>query len=266
MRYDPLMHEIGPQPQMLSPKVFRPSQVLQPVVQNYFLLTNENLFSNHSDWHILPDNCAHLIFYLFDRGNTIEAKWHLIGPRSKHKIINRKDRLFTFASSFQPGGLSPFVNVPMSELRDQPTQVDLIFNHCEREAFAELTKNALEMDIDQFIPNLESFLLSSCRIPKVHKAVSGLYKHYQTSPGLKLQSMAKKLGYSERHLRNLTREHIGHPPKMVTKIERFASSLRKSNHSSDWADIAYASGYYDQSHMISDFQELAGNSPERLLL
>ncbi|MGZ5542986.1 MAG: AraC family transcriptional regulator, partial [Methylobacter sp.] len=31
-----------------------------------------------------------------------------------------------------------------------------------------------------------------------------------------------------------------------------------------WADVAHAVGYYDQSHMIRDFQELYGISPESL--
>jgi AraC-like DNA-binding protein len=31
----------------------------------------------------------------------------------------------------------------------------------------------------------------------------------------------------------------------------------------DWADLALVAGYYDQSHLIQEFVELAGTTPDR---
>lgn len=265
MIYDERMHELGRESIRLNARTIVPDPTLQKIVYRYFVLTKENTCPLDSQWYLLPDNSAHLIFYLFDEGNTIIPKWIIIGPRSKHKIISRKDRLFTFICSFKPGGLRSFVDIPLNELRDEALEASQMKSYSSY-TFEQLTISALRFNVLEFVKYFEVFLKKSMgEHTYPHYLVQAFYQKYllrDVQP--LLTNVSKDLGYSDRQLRNLIQSHIGHSPKMVAQIERFTMSLKLSKGDLNWSSIACSSGYYDQSHMISDYHKLIGLTPERL--
>jgi transcriptional regulator GlxA family with amidase domain len=71
-------------------------------------------------------------------------------------------------------------------------------------------------------------------------------------------------------LRQFEREfhrEIGASPKVFARIARFQSALdaKVSAPKRTWLDIAHSFGYYDQMHMIHDFETLGRDSPTRLV-
>ncbi|HET8940050.1 MAG TPA: helix-turn-helix domain-containing protein [Polyangiales bacterium] len=82
-----------------------------------------------------------------------------------------------------------------------------------------------------------------------------------------VSSVASELGVSERHLRRVFRETLGVSPKTFSKLTRFqrALSVARKNGRTNWANIAAASGYYDQAHLIAEFRTLSGVTPQTLL-
>lgn len=82
-----------------------------------------------------------------------------------------------------------------------------------------------------------------------------------------VSSVASELGVSARHLRRVFRETLGVSPKTFAKLTRFQRALRASraNQHVNWANIAAASGYYDQAHLIAEFRTLTGVTPQILL-
>ncbi|MEQ9376119.1 MAG: AraC family transcriptional regulator [Imperialibacter sp.] len=264
--YDRFMHELSRESTQLNRETIAPCPSLQHLISNYFVLQQESQCPTSAQWYILPDNCAHLIFYLFENGKTVSAKWAMVGPRSRHKMISRQNRLFTFICSFRPGGMAPFGRLPLSELTDSSSEASYILKAYDESAYEALTRYALQHDLSGFVGRLETFLLrapeSATIIHPVVSAFCNSYRDHLNRP--QLDVVAKKLGYSDRHLRSLLRMHVGHSPKMITQIDRFTCSLLQSDRQQNWASIAHASGYYDQSHMISDYHKLVGTSPEKL--
>ncbi len=260
MKYYSEMHEIGHEGHTFQTDSFNPIPQLSHHIQKYFALRKEDQLSNSSYWYMLPDNNVHLIFYLFNHKDKIVPDWRVIGPRSKHKIIDRTDRKFTFCCTFKPGGFRNYSNVPISELVDRSSPAGAILRQYSYHLFEKLTQLALVEDIKGFISTFEAFLLT---FPG-----KSLFRPDTIFDNIALCSstteMARALGYSERHLRNLTKEHIGHSPKLMLQIQRLTKTLHRSVEDDDWTQIAYSSGYYDQSHMISDFQKFIGSSPTRL--
>jgi transcriptional regulator GlxA family with amidase domain len=59
------------------------------------------------------------------------------------------------------------------------------------------------------------------------------------------------------------RHEIGIPPKLYARIIRFEAAVRRKAvaPAMRWTDIAHALGYYDQMHMVRDFNRLSGDSP-----
>jgi AraC-like DNA-binding protein len=258
MRYNEVLHEIGAGLQNPPCKSIVPGARLAEFVHRYFVLQGNNAAGST---YILPDNSAHLIFYLFDRGKTIVPACALVGPRSSHTIINRRDRPFTFICTFKPGALRPLINIPVSELKDLSPDAGDVLRNYHSSIFERLTHHASRFDLKGFVVELEKFLNSS--VGATHPVIQGFY-HRLSGEGRAVSSISKELGYSDRQLRNLIQNHIGHSPKTVQQIERFSASLRLRKFNDNWASIAHASGYYDQSHMIGDYQRLVGMTPERL--
>jgi transcriptional regulator GlxA family with amidase domain len=58
--------------------------------------------------------------------------------------------------------------------------------------------------------------------------------------------------------------HIGATPKKFARVVRLRHALTLKQRLLGWAEVAHATGYYDQSHMIHDFLELYGMTPDAL--
>ena len=128
MQYHEAMHELGVWDEALCQKEYFPSPVLAEQVRSYQLLTGQEKVRHLPPWYLLPDNNAHLIFYLFQKGKEVYPRLRLVGPRSQHKLINRAYRKFTFITSFKPGALRNFCRLPARDFTDVALDANLVFS------------------------------------------------------------------------------------------------------------------------------------------
>jgi len=83
--------------------------------------------------------------------------------------------------------------------------------------------------------------------------------------------LAASVGFSERQLAKLFGHEFGVSPKTLARIMRFDHAIAligqtaRSGHTPSFADIAARSGFYDQSHLVTDFQQFAGTTPSQWL-
>ncbi|MCF2530805.1 AraC family transcriptional regulator [Yinghuangia soli] len=75
--------------------------------------------------------------------------------------------------------------------------------------------------------------------------------------------VAAELGWSRRYLADRFRGELGLSPKTFARVLRFAHahSLATARSPLPWADLATASGYADQAHLVRDWREFTGLSP-----
>ena len=85
----------------------------------------------------------------------------------------------------------------------------------------------------------------------------------ETHGRVRVRSLAEELGWSGKRIVARFREHVGLPPKAVARLLRFhrARELALASERPDWARIAAATGYYDQSHLSRDFVAVTGRPP-----
>src|SRR5437899_1531277 len=70
-------------------------------------------------------------------------------------------------------------------------------------------------------------------------------------------------GLTPRHLQRRFAARVGVTPKTLARILRFQNTLRHraAQGGRDWLRIAIDCGYTDQSHLIRDYAEFAGETP-----
>ncbi len=88
---------------------------------------------------------------------------------------------------------------------------------------------------------------------------------------LRVETLADSLGVTRQYLATQFRDHVGLSPKLFARICRFRSARAAAlatatdgtaRYGHDWAALALDSGYFDQSHLIRDFHDFTGASPD----
>jgi AraC-like DNA-binding protein len=80
---------------------------------------------------------------------------------------------------------------------------------------------------------------------------------------LRVDDAAASAGMSIRQFERRFAEQVGLPPKRYARIVRFNAALKAKMTAPGrlWTDIAHEFGYYDQMHMVRDFERFADESP-----
>jgi len=81
---------------------------------------------------------------------------------------------------------------------------------------------------------------------------------------VRVEELARAAGLSRRQLERRFRERVGIGPKLLSRILRFQKVLRAFAAGGNWAAAAVDCGYYDQSHLIRDFRQFAGECPSAI--
>src|SRR6185312_6305295 len=83
----------------------------------------------------------------------------------------------------------------------------------------------------------------------------------------RIGDVVDETGLSPRRFIRLFSDEVGLTPKAFCRIRRFQKAVERLHGATavDWADTAVVCGYYDQAHMIHEFQAFAGLNPTAYL-
>jgi AraC-like DNA-binding protein len=120
-------------------------------------------------------------------------------------------------------------------------------------------------DLDRKVTLVESFLRQFVpdHPPAPARTAQQAIRIMRTSRGrVSIGTVSQRLGLSERHFRRLFHEVTGLPPKTFQRIERFNDvfAAMMGGDEDSLLQLMY-DGYFDQSHLIHDFESFAGFSP-----
>jgi len=97
----------------------------------------------------------------------------------------------------------------------------------------------------------------------VMKTAQYIYRH---QGAVRIQDLANFSSLSLRQYERRFVTEIGFTPKLFARITRFERALDTKRRASNqaWLKVAHQLGYFDQMHMIRDFQSLGGNAPSEI--
>ena len=214
---------------------------------------------------VLPDNCVDILWQ--DGGRPAFA----VGMMSSAILVASAGPVSTVAVRFKPGAAGAFLATPLHALTDQRADIDLLWGRSDADRLAdalwttELTdRERIALIETQLVRRLRQDSPASAGETLIRRAVSAIDT---SGGGLRIDDLAGELGISRQYLAAQFRARVGLSPKLYARICRFrrATAVLKASPTPDWARLALECGYFDQSHLIHDFQEFAGNAPERFL-
>ena len=215
---------------------------------------------------VLPDNCVDILWQ--DGGRPAFA----VGMMSTAIQVASAGPVSTVAVRFKPGAAGAFLATPLHSLTDQRAGIDLLWGRADADRLAdalwtnELTdRSRLALIETQLLRRLRAIDPAAAPGEALIRRALGVLD--ASGGGVRIDELAARLGVSRQHLAAQFRTRVGLSPKLYARICRFrrATAALKAAPAPDWAQLALACGYFDQSHLIHDFQEFAGSAPERFL-
>ena len=186
----------------------------------------------------------------------------LAGPYKGCLIIDPMWHASIIGVHFKPGGAFPFLGAPADELKDMHVDLETLWGRTAVELRERLCAAAT---VGRRFSLLEDVLVSRLRYAaRSHGAVSVALEAFdRTDGGARVHDVARRVGLSHRRFIQVFAAEVGLTPKLYCRVRRFqkARDLVRNVKAPDWARVAAAGGYCDQSHLIRDFQALSGLSP-----
>jgi len=252
----------------LSLRVFGPSRLLAPYVTAIWdyedLMGRDNVALS-----ILPDTATYLCFLYADRLQTTHktrvytTRSGLAGFQSFRSDLGGPGKISGVSARLTPWGLNVFRGGVAKDCAEKRVDCRDIFPPYTIEEIEE--RLAHLRTASDHVHCVECFLLSVLNRNNEDLLIQRACKDLNESNGnYPIWRLARNLGLTERTLERRFYAHVGATPKKYARVARLRNAIVQRRKRSAWADIAQAAGYYDQSHMIRDFQDLYGLSPETL--
>jgi AraC-like DNA-binding protein len=257
----------------MMPLFYKPHPALTGLVNNFMI---SHVKSDTAQKKLtfpfppLPEHC--IFFYPFDKPTienvaTKQIRTHsgciVTGPNTDRLNLTFGYNHLVIKIGFQPGGLYRLLGFPMEEMLGYGDfdGAEVFGNEINDtvDALSNATCNA------EMIAIAESFLFFRAAKLKKLGAIDHVIPDILKYSGMvKIDQLSKKAEMSNRQFERVFKERIGLSPKFYSRLVRFSKAwIMKEIHSgSTWTEIAYQCGYFDQMHLIRDFQAFAGTNPK----
>ena len=249
-----------------------PHQLLASFIECFWVLESDGLPASVQPERILPDGCVELVLNLRapfrERKATGEEQLQpsrfLVGQMTRPVLIVPSDEVQLIGIRFQPGGTCPFFRFSLTEVTNQVVELAAVSSELEH-ALAPVLENA--SNVSWKIAALEKLLLERVRSGRQDSWLIDLARQVVSNGGrASIDTLASAAGISGRQLERRFLREIGLGPKLFCRILRFQQVFRALDRDDpNWAAVAADCGYYDQAHLIRDFQQFAGQTPAALI-
>jgi AraC-like DNA-binding protein len=221
---------------------------------------------------ILPDGCVELILNFGDLfrehkeagRSELQTSRFVVGQMTQPVLVSPTGAVQLLGIRFAPGGALPFFPIPQGEMTNRIAPLADIAGALDRE-FASQVYEARQLP--EKIAVIETLLIKRMRAEENRGASLRIAISEIVSSGgqTSVDRLASDLGVSGRQLERRFMNEVGLGPKLLCRILRFQQVFRAVERADkNWARIAADCGYHDQSHLIRDFRQFAGQTPSVL--
>lgn len=251
---------------MLNYYTIQPPPLLTGYVRFFWVLESDEPYTHHNT----ADGCAEMFFHyngIFDEikntgGVEKSVTSGIQGPSQYFKRFTINKSFGMFGVYLYPFAVKQLFTIPATVLANELHDLRTVIG---KEGAILEEQMLLAGDNSQRVKIISHFLekkLSKNKavLPPVFNAVN----HIIHSKGnIRINELSSQYCLGIRQFERKFKELAGFSPKLYTRIIRFQSATGEyGNKSKSLTDIAYDSGYYDQSHFINEFKEFSGLHPK----
>lgn len=238
-----------------------PHPLLRPYIAHYTLMLPGRAAASPV-LNLVPDVSGCFVF-TFD-SSSMESRLYGATTRMVTVSNDTDEHMVRLFVEFVPGGLAQFAGLGQRELTDRVVPVEDL---CPQISTAVEDTFDGDGNLDDWIRRIDGVMLRALRPRDPTAAFAAAVDTLKQAGGaVPVNRVSSEVGYSERHLNRLFFDYIGMNIKTFSKILRINETIRQIQQGqSNLTMLAQNSGFYDQSHLIRDFQSICGVTPGEYL-
>lgn len=255
---------------------FSPQAGLQEFVRCYRVVHfsfEKNAPLGYKPYAPRPENC--LAFYPRDRervvyaasGKTVEQLPVVFF--GQHTVLTNRHISHDFLVlqiHFQPGAIFRLTGIPVFEFNNVYTDAENIFtkdiHYVNEQLYAAVGYHAMIVVLDDYVGRLVKKARKSSHL--MDAAAQLMLAKRGTVP---LDWLRREACLSVKQLERTFKERIGINPKVFNRLIRFDQAYRTKNAQPrlDWLSVAIECGYHDYQHLVRDYRDFTGLTPNGFL-
>jgi AraC-like DNA-binding protein len=198
---------------------------------------------------VRPDGCMDLIW-------APETGAQVVGTMTVERRYDLAAGGRTFGVRFRPGMAGAVLRVEAAEITDRTIALEDVWGGKARQVEAQIAEAG---SLAAAARALSSSLAAPDAAPDgVRRAIAAITAAHGE---IDLEWVARQAGMSARQFRRRCLDASGLTPKHLCRVLRFRRACAMVRPGAEWAEVAAAAGYFDQSHLIRDFREFTGGTP-----
>jgi AraC-like DNA-binding protein len=251
-------------------ETFEPSPQLAPYVRFFWAMESDVRDGEEFVHRSMADGCVEMVFHYRAAFDEITPAGTLTdSPISSIQAQSTGFRRFSTRSTFgifgaylYPYAIPRLFAFPASDFTNVSPDLSSVFGR-EGGLLEEQMIDA--SDNHERVRVMSRFLdrkLSVARreLPAMYRSVDAIL---DAQGQVRIADLAADHNISLRQFERRFRDLAGLSPKLYSRVIRFQAATQcKVDGTRDLTEIAYACGYYDQSHFINDFKQFSGYTPK----
>ncbi len=255
-------------------RFLRPAPGLEEYVR--FYAQREGRLDGATLVHPVPARAAPILEFMFGdpcgvrrmgrSGIETSPRAVVVGMQTHRRIeLLIRGKPESFVIFFQPAGLHRLFSIPMDELTDRDFEARAVLGPSISRLEQRLSVCGSFAERARITGDF--LLRRSLTVASADGVWAAASRILLTSGQIRISALAHSAGLSMRQFERKFIQQVGLPPKWYARIARFEAALESKAKSigKSWTDVAHESGYYDQMHMVHDFEEFTGQTPTKTL-
>jgi AraC-like DNA-binding protein len=236
----------------------QPQGFLSQVVR-YFWIISHDAADNTGPvrYQLFAESSPSVVFFPYSDESI------LAGHTCKSREILIGGRFLMIGACLYPYAVPLLFKISTATIRDTCISLDDLANHESSVTKEKMVLADNHRDRIKILSDYLFYLLKRTKV--VQRGMHGCVQSIVSSNGqTPVDLIVDQLGISQRQAERKFNEQVGLSPKLFSRLIRFHSSLKFAAHPKPYSltEIAYLSGYFDQSHFIREFREFSGISPK----